>query len=210
MSEASKHNAFAQNIVLMALETGFSWLMQHDALLKEQVQPLIKKNTVVKINNFIPVFNVYIQFTEQGVLFDLDEPQKKPDLKMRATPVVLFKILVMGDTRSLRNLRIEGDVDLAYQFKDLLLLCTLSKIITDLPKWLFTAPEKQLFSQSRIAPLLETLAQQREYISKLKSELKRDEYQHKKLVKQAKLFKTCTMVFAFLFISCLVLLIFKW
>lgn len=210
MSEASKHNAFAQNIILMALETGFSWLMQHDALLKTQVQSLIEKNVIVQINNFIPVFTVYIQFTEHGVLFDLNEPNKKPDLKMRVTPVVLFKILVMGDTRSLRNLRIEGHVDLAYHFKDLLLLCTLSKILTDLPKWLFTVPEKQLFSQSRINPLLETLAQQREYISKLKSELKRDEYQHKKLVKQAKLFKTLSVIFSILFFICFILLIFKW
>lgn len=210
MTQFSQQQAFVQNVLLMGLETGFSWLIYHDPLLKNQVQKFVEQKTVIKINNYLPLFDVYIQFTPQGVLFDATAPvEQKIDLEVRVTPILLFKILILGEARALRQLRIKGDVELKDQFHDLLLLCTLPKMIADVPRWLFSGntqhSEKQNFSQSRITPMLETLAKQRDEIRKLKATIKSNEYRQQKMIKQNRNLKILSALLAFILLIFIVL-----
>lgn len=212
MGQFSQQQAIIQNVILMGLEAGFSFIVLNDPLLQAQVQKFVEQKIVIKINNYLPLFDIYLQFTDHGVLFDITAPEKKPDLEVRVTPLLLFKILIMGDSRSLRQLRIKGNVELRDHFTDLLLLCTLPKIITDIPKWLFNSSsdtKKASFSQSRITPMLETMAQQREEIRKLKAKIKQDHYIQQKTKKQNRNLKYLCFLLLFALLICSVMLFIK-
>lgn len=211
MTQSSQQQALVQNVILMGLETGFSWLIYHDPLLQNQVQKFVERKAIIKINNYLPLFDVYLQFTPQGVLFESTMPiEQKVDLEVRVTPILLFKILILGEARALRQLRIKGDVELKDQFHDLLLLCTLPKMITDIPRWLFSSnpqqSEKQNFSQSRITPMLETLAKQRDEIRKLKATIKSNEYRQQKAAKQNRNLKFLSVFLTIALLICIIII----
>lgn len=183
-----KHYALLQNTILFILETGFSFLVQRDPILNLQTQKLIDQNTIIKINSYFPFFDFYMQFTSRGVLFDMTPPTQPPHLEVRTTLQDLFKILFFANKRSLKSMRVKGSVELRGQFEDWLLLCTLPQIIAEFPKWFspMPQPEQRTASMTRIAPLLETIEQQREQLAKLKLELKETRYQYDKVKRQVK------------------------
>lgn len=193
MTQSSYNKQFAmlQNLIMILLETGFSFLLRKDPILQMQAQALIEQNAIIKINSYFPFFDLYLQFTAEGVLFDTTAPIKQPDVEFRTTLGELFKILFSGHVRSLKSMKAKGNVEIQHQFQDLLLLCTLPNVLKEFPQWFaeMPEPEQRTASEQRIAPLLESYNYQREQIAQLRLQLKQEKYAKQQAHKQTRLYK---------------------
>lgn len=184
MSEAQHANPphFLLNMSMIALETVFSAILKNDQVIALQAKRFVDEKITIKINSYIPYFDFYVQFNEHGVFFDTNAPNKAVDLDIRTTLMDLIKIFLMGNTRSIRGMRIEGEITLKDQFRDLALLFSLPKVLSDWKQWLNQTPDQDnpVSSQGRIKPLLEKIDHQRSKINSLQVELK----QHKNRVRR--------------------------
>ena len=162
------------NILLIVLETVFSFILKNDSVIRLQSKPFVDKKISLRINSYIPYFDFYVQFTDKGVLFDLQAPDRDIDLEISSTILDLIKIFIFGNRRSIKTMRIGGDAELKEQFKDLLLYFSLPKLFADWKQWLRQPhePHQAIASKKRIAPLLEKIDTQRSQINSLHVELK--------------------------------------
>ncbi|BBF78640.1 hypothetical protein N5J48_05860 [Acinetobacter ursingii] len=162
------------NILLIVLETVFSFILKNDSVIRLQSKPFVDKKISLRINSYIPYFDFYVQFTDKGVLFDLQAPDRDIDLEISSTLLDLIKIFIFGNRRSIKTMRIGGDAELKEQFKDLLLYFSLPKLFADWKQWLRQPhePHQAIASKKRIAPLLEKIDTQRSQINSLHVELK--------------------------------------
>lgn len=197
-SNTQKKDYFAvQTFILVVLETGFSFLVKNDPVLKVQAQKLFDRQATIHINSYIPFFDLYLHFTPHGVLFDLNPPEDtKIDLSLRTDLISLLKVLFNGNTRAIKAMKSKGDVDVKDLFQDLLLLCTLPKILKSFPHWLkyFSSPASEVVTtETRIQPLLDTLEHQRESINHLKLSLKESKYRLKKAQRSTTIFKVLSL-----------------
>ena len=162
------------NILLIVLETVFSFILKNDSVIRLQSKPFVDKKISLRINSYIPYFDFYVQFTDKGVLFDLQAPDRDIDLEISSTLLDLIKIFIFGNRRSIKTMRIGGDAELKEQFKDLLLYFSLPKLFADWKQWLRQPhePHQAIASKKRIAPLLEKIDTQRPQINSLHVELK--------------------------------------
>lgn len=208
-SNYKKQYVVLQNTVLVILETAFSFLLRHDPVLQLKTQDLIEQNALIKINSYIPFFDVYIQFTQRGVLFDITPPQRPADVEFRTTLAELIKVLWFGHLRSLKAMKATGNQEIQHQFQDLLLLCTLPKIAKEFPRWFQqkNTGEDVTASDQRVAPLLEQLEYQRQQIAKLKLEVKEQKYAKKNAYKREKLWKWSSIFFGLAWLITFVILI---
>ncbi|MPW42991.1 hypothetical protein [Acinetobacter guerrae] len=163
------------NILLIVLETVFSFILKNDGVIRLQAKAFVNKKVSLRINSYIPYFDFYVQFTDKGVLFDLQAPaDRNVDLEVSSTLLDLIKIFIFGNRRSIKTMRIGGDTELKEQFKDLLLYFSLPKLFADWKQWLRQPHEanQAIASKKRIAPLLEKIDAQRSQINNLHVELK--------------------------------------
>ena len=162
------------NILLIVLETVFSFILKNDSVIRLQSKPFVDKKISLRINSYIPYFDFYVQFTDKGVLFDLQAPDRDIDLEISSTLLDLIKIFIFGNRLSIKTMRIGGDAELKEQFKDLLLYFSLPKLFADWKQWLRQPhePHQAIASKKRIAPLLEKIDTQRSQINSLHVELK--------------------------------------
>jgi len=86
------------NIVIIVLETFFSFILTHDATLRLQAKKLIDEKVTIRINSYIPFFDFYVQFTEKGILFDMKALDRKVDLEINSTLIDLIKIFVFNNS----------------------------------------------------------------------------------------------------------------
>lgn len=165
------------NTVLIILETIFTLVLKHDRVIALQAKKFVENKVSIKINSYIPFFDIYVQFNEHGILFDLKAPAQAIDLDVRTSLMDLIKIFLLGNKRSIKAMKIDGDVTLKDEFKDLLLLFNAPKILSDWQNWLKEpVAEKNIeTSKKRIAPLLEKIDLQRSKINSLQVDIK----QHK-------------------------------
>ena len=165
------------NTVLIILETIFTLVLKHDRVIALQAKKFVENKVSIKINSYIPFFDIYVQFNEHGILFDLKAPAQAVDLDVRTSLMDLIKIFLLGNKRSIKAMKIDGDVTLKDEFKDLLLLFNAPKILSDWQNWLKEpVAEKNIeTSKKRIAPLLEKIDLQRSKINSLQVDIK----QHK-------------------------------
>ena len=165
------------NTVLIILETIFTLVLKHDRVISLQAKKFVENSVSIKINSYIPFFDIYVQFNEHGILFDLKAPAQAVDLDVRTSLIDLIKIFLLGNKRSIKAMKIDGDVTLKDEFKDLLLLFNAPKILSDWQNWLKEpVAEKNIeTSKKRIAPLLEKIDLQRSKINSLQVDIK----QHK-------------------------------
>ena len=165
------------NTVLIILETIFTLVLKHDRVIALQAKKFVENKVSIKINSYIPFFDIYVQFNEHGILFDLKAPAQAIDLDVRTSLIDLIKIFLLGNKRSIKAMKIDGDVTLKDEFKDLLLLFNAPKILSDWQNWLKEpVAEKNIeTSKKRIAPLLEKIDLQRSKINSLQVDIK----QHK-------------------------------
>jgi uncharacterized protein YlxW (UPF0749 family) len=86
----------------------------------------------------------------------------------------LIKVFVFANRRSIKKMRIDGDSTLKDEFRDLSLLFSFPKVLSDWKQWLSQPADGQevISSKKRIAPLLEKIDQQRSKINTLEVEVK--------------------------------------
>ncbi|WP_104500227.1 hypothetical protein [Acinetobacter indicus] len=161
-------------MVMIVLETIFSFILKYDRVVALQAKKFVDQKIAVKINSYIPYFDFYVQFSEHGILFDQKAPEKAFELDVRTTLLDLIKIFVLGNRRSIRAMRIEGDPTLKDEFRDLLTLFSIPKVLSDWRQWLADPEHEQELetSKRRIAPLLEKIDLQRSTINTLQVEVK--------------------------------------
>ena len=170
----TKQQAFILDTSMVALETLFTFILQHDRVIAHQAQKFVDQNVRIKINSYVPYFDFYVEFNQHGVLFDTQAPSQAVDLDVRTTLMDLIKIFVLGNQRSIRAMRIEGDITLKDEFRDLVLMFSLPKVLSDCKQWLNEPLENGdlLSSKHRINPLLEKIDFQRAKINSLNVEVK--------------------------------------
>lgn len=195
-----KHPHLLLNIVIIVLETFFSFILTHDATLRLQAKKLIDQKITIRINSYIPFFDFYIQFTEKGLLFDMKALDRTIDLEINSTLIDLIKIFVFNNQRSIANMRILGDARHSEEFLDLLPHLTLSSILMNWKQW-FSDEIETVASQQRVAPLLEKIDQQRSEINSLLVEVKQYQNRIQRLQKRQRLINIGFAVLSFIFIA---------
>ncbi|WP_151957362.1 hypothetical protein, partial [Acinetobacter guillouiae] len=160
----------------------------------------------IKMNSYIPYFDFYVQFTDRGILFDLQPPEKAIDLSVSSTLIDFIQIFVFANRRSMKKMRLEGDNLLKEQFRDLVVHLTAPKLLSDWKQWL-TNPDddsQTKASKKRIAPLLEKIDQQRSKINTLQVEVKQYQNRVKRLQLNQQRLYTALGVLGFLFMALVV------
>ena len=191
------------NIVIIVLETFFSFILTHDATLRLQAKKLIDEKVTIRINSYIPFFDFYVQFTEKGILFDMKALDRKVDLEINSTLIDLIKIFVFNNQRSIYNMRILGDARLQEDVMDLIPHLTLTSIFANWKQWFnaFNNDAEAIASQQRIAPLLDKIDQQRSEINTLLVEAKQYQNRIHRMQKRQRLINIGFAVLSFIFIA---------
>ena len=198
-----KHPHLLLNIVIIVLETFFSFILTHDATLRLQAKKLIDEKVTIRINSYIPFFDFYVQFTEKGILFDMKALDRKVDLEINSTLIDLIKIFVFNNQRSIYNMRILGDARLQEDVMDLIPHLTLTSIFANWKQWFnaFDNDAEAIASQQRIAPLLDKIDQQRSEINTLLVEAKQYQNRIHRMQKRQCLINIGFAVLSFIFIA---------
>lgn len=198
-----KHPHLLLNIVIIVLETFYSFILTHDATLRLQAKKLIDEKVTIRINSYIPFFDFYVQFTEKGILFDMKALDRKVDLEINSTLIDLIKIFVFNNQRSIYNMRILGDARLQEDVMDLIPHLTLTSIFANWKQWFnaFNNDAEAIASQQRIAPLLDKIDQQRSEINTLLVEAKQYQNRIHRMQKRQRLINIGFAVLSFIFIA---------
>lgn len=206
-SQQEKESNILLTTVLIVVESVFTFILKHDQVIALQAKNFVDQKITIKINSYIPYFNFYIQFEEHGVLFDSEPPVKAIDLDVRTTLFDLIQIVFVGNKRSIRSMRIDGDTTLKDQFKDLILLFSLPHVISDWKQWLKKPSDQQSIhsSKKRITPLLEKIDQQRSKINTLQTELIQYKNRIRRIQRNQKLLNIGFSIIIVLLIALLVL-----
>ncbi|MCL6232574.1 MULTISPECIES: hypothetical protein [Acinetobacter] len=193
-------------MTLIVLETIFTFILKHDRVVALQAKKFVDQKVALKINSYIPYFDFYVQFTEHGILFDTKSPDKAIDLDVRTTLMDLVKIFVFGNRKSIKTMRIDGDVVLKDEFRDLVSLFSVPKILSDWKHWLSEPVEENdiVASKKRIAPLLEKIEQQRSKINTLQVEVKQYKNRIKRIERRQKRINIAFSLISILLITLLV------
>ncbi|MDN8436390.1 hypothetical protein QZK72_00125 [Acinetobacter baumannii] len=200
--QRQKHPRLLLNIVLIILETFFSFILTHDGVLRLQAKKFIANKITIRINSYLPFFDFYVQFTEKGLLFDIHSYDRRIDLEINSTLVDLIKIFVFSNQRSLNNMRIDGDAETKKELIDLISHLTLPKLLVDWKQW-FNAPDDEaeaLASRKKIAPLLEKIDQQRSEINSLHVEIKQYQNRIARLQQRQRNINLCFGIISLIFI----------
>lgn len=193
-------------MVMIVLETIFSFILKHDRVVALQAKKFVDQKITIKINSYIPYFDIYVQFSPHGILFDSKAPDQTIDLDVRTTLMDLFKIFILGNRRSIKHMRIDGDITLKDEFRDLILHFSAPKVLADWKQWLKEAPQGQevVSSKKRIAPLLDKIDEQRSKINTLQVELKQHKNRIRRIERRQKRINIAFSIITVLLITLLV------
>lgn len=200
------HSRLLLNIVMIILETIYSFVLKHDRVVRLQAKKFVEQQITIKMNSYIPYFDFYVQFTDRGILFDLQPPEKAIDLSVSSTLIDFIQIFVFANRRSMKKMRLDGDNLLKEQFRDLVVHLTAPKLLSDWKQWLTNLDDdsQTKASKKRIAPLLEKIDQQRSKINTLQVEVKQYQNRVKRLQLNQQRLYTALGVLGFLFIALVV------
>lgn len=193
-------------MTMIVLETIFTLILKHDRVIGLQAKKFIDQKVAIKINSYLPYFDFYVQFTEHGVLFDSKAPEQGVDLDIRTTLMDLIKVFVFANRRSIKKMRIDGDLTLKDEFRDLALLFSFPKVLSDWKQWLTQPDDEQdiIASKKRIVPLLEKIDLQRSKINSLEVEVKQYQNRIRRIQQKQKRMNIVFIVTTVLLIALLV------
>ncbi|NNG81975.1 hypothetical protein [Acinetobacter sp. ANC 5378] len=193
-------------MAMIVLETIFTLILKHDRVIGLQAKKFIDQKVAIKINSYLPYFDFYVQFTEHGVLFDTKAPEQAVDLDIRTTLMDLIKVFVFANRRSIKKMRIDGDLTLKDEFRDLALLFSFPKVLSDWKQWLTEPTDEQdiIASKKRIVPLLEKIDLQRSTINSLEVEVKQYQNRIRRIQQKQKRINIVFIVITVLLIALLV------
>lgn len=196
-------------MTMIVLETIFTFILKHDRVVGLQAKKFIDQKIAIKINSYLPYFDFYVVFTEHGVLFDTKAPEKMVDLDVRTTLTDLIKVFVFANRRSIKKMRIDGDITLKDEFRDLTLLFSFPKVLSDWKQWLSEPIDGQdvIASKKRIVPLLEKIDQQRSKINTLEVEVKQYKNRIRRIQQKQ---KRINMAFSITIVLLVALLVYNW
>lgn len=125
----------AQSVVIVAVETILTYIIKNDRVAKRYAQQFEQMGLRVQFNTYYPSVRILASFDRKGLLLDLEEPYskstKKPDMIIYVSVMDLVRILVMGDAKTLKKLRIGGKNDLHQDFKAFLASLALPSVLSD-------------------------------------------------------------------------------
>lgn len=196
-------------MTMIVLETIFTFILKHDRVVGLQAKKFIDQKITIKINSYLPYFDFYVVFTEHGILFDTKAPAKVVDLDIRTTLMDLIKVFVFGNRRSIKKMRIDGDSTLKDEFRDLAMLFSFPKVLSDWKQWLSEPTDEQeiIASKKRIAPLLEKIDQQRSKINTLEVEVKQYKNRIRRMQQKQ---KRMNIAFSLTIVLLVALLVYNW
>lgn len=200
------HTRLLLNIAMVLLETFYSFVLKHDRVVRLQAKKFVDQQITIKMNSYIPFFDFYIQFTDKGLLFDLKAPEQAVDLTVSSTMLDFIQIFAFANRRSIKKMRIEGDVTLKDEFRDLSLHLALPKLMSDWKQWLSQSTDDadSISSKKRIAPLIEKIDLQRSKINTLQVEVKQYQNRIRRMQLNQKRFNVVFVTTVVLFLSLIV------
>jgi len=207
--QSQKQPHLLLTMTLIVLETIFTFILKHDRVVALQAKKFIDENIAIKINSYIPYFDFYVQFTDKGLLFDHKAPNKIIDLDVRTNLSDLIKIFIFGNRRSIKAMRIDGNQILKDEFRDLLTLFALPKLLADWKQWLYEPRDESevVTSRNRLAPLLDKIDQQRSKINTLQVEVKQYENRIRRMQRRQ---KQINIIFGLITVGLITLLVYNW
>ncbi|RAZ04783.1 hypothetical protein C8322_06735 [Acinetobacter sp. SM1B] len=207
--QSQKQPHLLLTMTLIVLETIFTFILKHDRVVALQAKKFIDENIAIKINSYIPYFDFYVQFTDKGLLFDHKAPNKIIDLDVRINLSDLIKIFIFGNRRSIKAMRIDGNQILKDEFRDLLTLFALPKLLADWKQWLYEPRDESevVTSRNRLAPLLDKIDQQRSKINTLQVEVKQYENRIRRMQRRQ---KQINIIFGLITVGLITLLVYNW
>ncbi|GAA5555735.1 hypothetical protein Asch01_00425 [Acinetobacter schindleri] len=207
--QSQKQPHLLLTMTLIVLETIFTFILKHDRVVALQAKKFIDENIAIKINSYIPYFDFYVQFTDKGLLFDHKAPNKIIDLDVRTNLSDLIKIFIFGNRRSIKAMRIDGNQVLKDEFRDLLTLFALPKLLADWKQWLYEPRDESevVTSRNRLAPLLDKIDQQRSKINTLQVEVKQYENRIRRMQRRQ---KQINIFFGLITVGLITLLVYNW
>ena len=207
--QSQKQPHLLLTMTLIVLETIFTFILKHDRVVALQAKKFIDENIAIKINSYIPYFDFYVQFTDKGLLFDHKAPNKIIDLDVRTNLSDLIKIFFFGNRRSIKAMRIDGNQILKDEFRDLLTLFALPKLLADWKQWLYEPRDESevVTSRNRLAPLLDKIDQQRSKINTLQVEVKQYENRIRRMQRRQ---KQINIIFGLITVGLITLLVYNW
>lgn len=207
--QSQKQPHLLLTMTLIVLETIFTFILKHDRVVALQAKKFIDENITIKINSYIPYFDFYVQFTDKGLLFDHKAPNKIIDLDVRTNLSDLIKIFIFGNRRSIKAMRIDGNQILKDEFRDLLTLFALPKLLADWKQWLYEPRDESevVTSRNRLAPLLDKIDQQRSKINTLQVEVKQYENRIRRMQRRQ---KQINIIFGLITVGLITLLVYNW
>jgi len=207
--QSQKQPHLLLTMTLIVLETIFTFILKHDRVVALQAKKFIDENIAIKINSYIPYFDFYVQFTDKGLLFDHKAPNKIIDLDVRTNLSDLIKIFIFGNRRSIKAMRIDGNQILKDEFRDLLTLFALPKLLADWKQWLYEPRDESevVTSRNRLAPLLDKIDQQRSKINTLQVEVKQYENRIQRMQRRQ---KQINIIFGLITVGLITLLVYNW
>lgn len=207
--QSQKQPHLLLTMTLIVLETIFTFILKHDRVVALQAKKFIDENIAIKINSYIPYFDFYVQFTDKGLLFDHKAPNKIIDLDVRTNLSDLIKIFIFGNRRSIKAMRIDGNQILKDEFRDLLTLFALPKLLADWKQWLYEPRDESevVTSRNRLAPLLDKIDQQRSKINTLQIEVKQYENRIRRMQRRQ---KQINIIFGLIIVGLITLLVYNW
>ena len=168
------------NMILIVLETVFSFILKNDSILRLQAKNFIQRQTTLKISSYLPYFEFYVQFSSKGLLFERTAPSTTIDLDVGLSLSDIIKIFLLGQQPQMDMLRIDGQAELSDEFRDLIVHFSAPRLFADWRQWLLPSahldPEDPFSSQRRVAPFLQKIEQQRQEIAALKMQLVQQNY----------------------------------
>ncbi|CAB1212576.1 hypothetical protein [Acinetobacter bouvetii] len=207
--QSQKQPHLLLTMTMIVLETIFTFILKHDRVVGLQAKKFIDQKIAIKINSYLPYFDFYVQFSEHGVLFDTKAPEQMIALDVRTTLMDLIKVFVFGNRRSIKKMRIDGDITLKDEFRDLVLLFSFPKVLSDWKQWLSEPVDEQdvIASKKRIAPLLEKIDQQRSKINTLQVEVKQFKNRIRRMQQKQ---KKMNIAFSLTIALLIALLVYNW
>ncbi|MBF7682463.1 hypothetical protein I2F27_03835 [Acinetobacter sp. B5B] len=169
-TEEKKRLSFLLEALMIVLETFYSFVFKHDPIVKQQAIPFVEKNISLKVNCYIPYFNFYVSFSSQGLLFNLQPPEKTTTIEISSTIFGYAQALALGNKKSIYGIKIYSEDNTTKdQLRDFLISLSLPHLGSDWKKWIFSASLKKetISSPLRTSTLLEKIDHQRAKINQL-------------------------------------------
>lgn len=206
----SRHDKTAtfsmQSVLLVALETVFTFIYRHDGKIRALSSPLVNQGLVLHCHTRFPDSDFFIRFSSDGVLFDREAPdQLTPHLILRTSLLELFNILILGRTQQISSLQLMGDERLVPQVRGLLQQLSVPALAQDWWQQLGGDDKPSIKPRKRRShrELVQLVNEQRRQIKVLDLQVRHSQHEVRRYQSHVKAFKRWLIIVSVLLIAAL-------